>query len=113
MKPELEQGVADVLSHPTVQKSVGTALISTGFAAFLDLIPDMIAILSGIAGLMVFYSIRVKNKAETRKFNIQAEILETKERQRREDMQTRFERGDPCRRCTDDISCDIKEGDNN
>lgn len=113
MKPELEQGVVDVMNHPTVQKGVATALISTGFATMLDLIPDILAILTSIAGLIVFVSIYIKNKAETRKLNIQAEILEAKERKRKEDMQIRFERGDPCRRCTDDISCEIKEGEKN
>ncbi|MCK5606574.1 hypothetical protein KAR91_32030 [Candidatus Pacearchaeota archaeon] len=111
MKPELEQGVTDVLNHPTVQKGAATVLISTGFATMLDLIPDILAILTSIAGLIVFISIYRKNKAETRKLNIQAEILETKERQRKEEMQVRFERGDPCRRCTDEIAREIKESD--
>jgi hypothetical protein len=103
LKPELEQGVTDVLSHPTVQKSAATALISTGFATMLNWIPDVIAVMSSVAGLVVFMSIYKKNRAETRKLNIQAEILETKERARKEEVQSRFEKGDPCRRCTDGL----------
>lgn len=103
MKPELEQGVTDVMNHPTVQKGAATVLISTGFATMLDWIPDVIAVMSSIAGLVVFISIYKKNRAETRKLNIQAEILETKERARKEEIQTRFERGEPCRRCTDGL----------
>jgi hypothetical protein len=108
LSQELEQGVTDVLSHPTVQKGAATALTSIGLATMLDWIPDIVAILSSIAGLVVFVSIYRKNKAETRKLNIQAEILETKERQRKEDMQARFERGEPCRRCTDNVNCDTE-----
>ena len=112
MSQKLEQGVADVLSHPTVQKGVATAWLSFSFATVYDFIPDLLAILTSISGLIVFISIYRKNTAETRRLNIQAEILETKEKQRKEDMQTRFERGDPCRRCTDDMPCETKETNN-
>lgn len=113
MNRELEQNAVDAMNYPAVQKGVATVMIGGGFATVLNWIPDIIAVMAGLTGLIVSISIIVKNRAETRKLNIQADLLESKERHRKEEMQRRFEKGDPCRRCTDDISCDIKEGEKN
>ncbi|MCK5614138.1 hypothetical protein KAR91_70390 [Candidatus Pacearchaeota archaeon] len=101
MNKGFEQNAVDVMSQPAIQKSVATAMIGTGFATALDWIPDIIALMAGMAGLLVSITIIRKNRAETRKLNIQSDILESKELIRKKEMQARFERGDPCMRCTD------------
>ncbi len=109
MNRGLDQNAVDAMSHPIMQKTVATAMIGGSFVTALNWIPDIITVVAGVVGLLVSGSIILKNRAETKKLNIQTELLESKEKIRKEEMQSRYEKGDPCRRCTDDIECQSKK----
>ena len=57
MNKGFEQNAVDVMSQPAIQKGVATATIGTGFAAVLNWIPDIIAIMAGVTGLLVSITI--------------------------------------------------------
>lgn len=98
MKPELEQTATGLMNHPVTQKSVATVMFGTSFATAIAWMPTLVSFLTFVLGSMVSISIIRKNRAETKKLNIQTEMLEEKEKKRHEEVEDRKEQDLPLRR---------------
>lgn len=95
----------ELVSNPKVAAGVSAMTTSSGFATFLDWIPNDIGKLATLVGivlsLVLIYTHLRKGRIEYKKTQLEMEILKKKEEERLEHARSRREKGLPTRRQSD------------
>lgn len=103
MKQNIEQHVASVVENTKVVGTVSTATTAAGLGTVLNYLPDVLGSAATMAGIMLSWFLIRKVRMETRKIKLEMDVLRQREQDRHEEIETRVESGEPCRREGDEL----------
>ena len=98
MKQSIEQAVANVAENTKVAASISTVTTAAGLGTVLNYIPDVLGSVATMAGILLSWFLIRKVRMETRKIKLEMEVLRSRERTRRDEVEHRVEEGKPVRR---------------
>ena len=103
MRQNIEQHVQSVVENTKVVGTVSTVTTAAGLGTVLNYLPDVLGSVATMAGIMLSWFLIRKVRMETRKIKLEMDVLRDREQARQDEIETRVESGEPCRREGDEL----------